>query len=46
MYPNPSVFDPERFMARPGIEPQVDPKKWIFGFGRRVSARLYAERTS
>jgi len=36
MYPNPSVFDPDRFIARPGFEPQIDPKKWIFGFGRRV----------
>jgi len=46
MYPNPSVFDPDRFIARPSFEPQIDPQKWIFGFGRRVSACLYAERTS
>jgi hypothetical protein len=46
MYPNPSTFDPERFMARPGVEPQIDPRKWIFGFGRRVSPLLCAEQAS
>ncbi|KAJ7184544.1 cytochrome P450 [Mycena filopes] len=35
MYPKPSVFDPERFV---GEEPQPDPRKWGFGFGRRVCA--------
>ena len=35
MYPNPFEFDPERFL---GAEPQQDPLKWVFGFGRRVSA--------
>ncbi|PPQ75850.1 hypothetical protein CVT24_000608 [Panaeolus cyanescens] len=31
-YPNPSVFDPERHM---GPNPQPDPLKFAFGFGRR-----------
>ena len=35
MYPNPFEFDPERFL---GVEPQQDTLKWVFGFGRRVSA--------
>ena len=35
MYPNPFEFDPERFL---GAEPQQDTLKWVFGFGRRVSA--------
>jgi hypothetical protein len=43
MYPNPWVFDPERFVPRPGVEPQTDPRKWVFGFGRRVSAQSHAK---
>jgi hypothetical protein len=37
MYPNPWVFDPERFVPHAGVEAQSDPRKWAFGFGRRVS---------
>ena len=43
MYPNPWVFDPERFVPRPGVEPQTDPRKWVFGFGRRVSAHSHVK---
>ncbi|KAG1840272.1 cytochrome P450 [Suillus subalutaceus] len=32
MYPDPTVFKPERFL---GPSPQSDPRKWFFGFGRR-----------
>jgi hypothetical protein len=32
MYPDPSVFRPERFL---GSSPQSDPRKLFFGFGRR-----------
>ncbi|KAG1771257.1 cytochrome P450, partial [Suillus occidentalis] len=32
MYPDPSVFRPERFL---GSSPQLDPRKLFFGFGRR-----------
>lgn len=33
VYANPSAFDPDRFM---GEQPEMDPRQFIFGFGRRV----------
>ncbi|KAK7040289.1 hypothetical protein VNI00_009756 [Paramarasmius palmivorus] len=33
LYPNPDVFDPERHL---GDNPQTDPYKFVFGFGRRI----------
>ncbi|KAG0694046.1 cytochrome P450 [Suillus ampliporus] len=33
MYPDPSEFRPERFL---GPSPQLDPRKFVFGFGRRA----------
>ena len=38
-YPNPDVFDPERFL---GEDQQLDPREACFGWGRRVcpGARL------
>jgi cytochrome P450 len=33
MYPDPSEFRPERFL---GPSPQLDPHKFVFGFGRRA----------
>ncbi|KAJ6500767.1 cytochrome P450 [Mycena sanguinolenta] len=35
VYPDPFVFNPERFM---GSDPQPDPREFAFGFGRRVCA--------
>ncbi|KIM82350.1 hypothetical protein PILCRDRAFT_8150 [Piloderma croceum F 1598] len=46
MYPNPSVFDPERFVPRPGFEVQTDPRKWVFGFGRRVCPGAHFAETT
>ncbi|KAH7883383.1 cytochrome P450 [Phlebopus sp. FC_14] len=36
LYPDPMTFDPTRFLAVPGMSPQLDPRKIVFGFGRRV----------
>ncbi|KAF5363577.1 hypothetical protein D9756_000139 [Leucocoprinus leucothites] len=33
VYPNPNVFDPARFL---GEDQQMDPMKFVFGFGRRI----------
>jgi cytochrome P450 len=33
VYPNPEIFDPTRFL---GEDQQMDPMKFIFGFGRRI----------
>jgi cytochrome P450 len=32
-YKNPEVFDPTRFL---GSEPELDPRVYFFGFGRRI----------
>ena len=40
-YNDPMSFNPERFMAAPGKEPEADPRSMAFGFGRRyVDLRL------
>ncbi|PBK75825.1 cytochrome P450 [Armillaria solidipes] len=39
-YPNPLVFDPERFMSAEGKEPQPEPIA-AFGFGRRICPGRY-----
>ncbi|KAK7731531.1 hypothetical protein SLS53_008771 [Cytospora paraplurivora] len=33
VYPNPDVFDPTRFL---GPNPALDPRNYVFGFGRRI----------
>ncbi|KAG1731607.1 cytochrome P450 [Suillus paluster] len=35
-YANPSEFNPERFFAKDGKEPETDPRTMCFGFGRRI----------
>jgi cytochrome P450 len=34
-YANPSQFNPERFLANNGKEPETEPRTVCFGFGRR-----------
>lgn len=36
-YKNPDAFDPERFL---GSEPELDPRKYVFGYGKRFCAGL------
>ncbi|OJA16799.1 hypothetical protein AZE42_12174 [Rhizopogon vesiculosus] len=35
-YSNPSEFNPERFLANDGKEPETEPRTICFGFGRRI----------
>ncbi|KAI0723231.1 cytochrome P450 [Earliella scabrosa] len=37
-YPNPQTFSPERFM---GAEKQFDPRKYAFGYGRRICPGIH-----
>jgi len=43
VYPNPSVFDPTRFL---GENQQMDPNKFVFGFGRRICPGMYLAEAS
>ncbi|KAG1878398.1 cytochrome P450 [Suillus tomentosus] len=40
-YTNPSEFNPERFLAKDGKEPEADPRRACFGFGRRLCPGLH-----
>ncbi|CCM01206.1 uncharacterized protein FIBRA_03254 [Fibroporia radiculosa] len=37
-YKDPFVFNPDRFVKSHGEEPEMDPRKVMFGFGRRICA--------
>ncbi|KAG2035689.1 cytochrome P450 [Suillus americanus] len=43
MYPDPLEFRPGRFL---GPSPQLDPRKFIFGFGRRACPGLHFAQAS
>lgn len=34
-YKDPLAFNPERFLKEGGNEPELDPREFVFGFGRR-----------
>ncbi|TFK33997.1 cytochrome P450 [Crucibulum laeve] len=36
LYPDPFSFSPERFLNSDSAQNQLDPKKFVFGFGRRT----------
>jgi len=36
VYLNPQAFRPERFIVAPGDEEPMDPRTYVFGFGRRL----------
>ncbi|KAG7095593.1 hypothetical protein E1B28_006323 [Marasmius oreades] len=46
VYPNPDVFDPDRFTGIDGRKVEEDPRQVVFGFGRRVCPGLYVAEAS
>ncbi|KAH9943944.1 cytochrome P450 [Amylocystis lapponica] len=45
-YPEPFEYRPERFLPAEGIEPQADPRRFVFGFGRRICPGQHFAETS
>jgi len=45
-YANPSQFNPERFLDNNGKDPELDPRKICFSFGRRICPGLHLADTS
>ncbi|RWA10840.1 hypothetical protein EKO27_g4261 [Xylaria grammica] len=46
IHPDPEVFKPERFLAADGHEPEPDPHRFVFGFGRRICpGSILADKT-
>ncbi|KAJ7092872.1 cytochrome P450 [Mycena belliarum] len=43
VYPNPMLFNPERFLAKDGKKNELDPREIVFGFGRRKIGRALAD---
>ncbi|EKM56473.1 uncharacterized protein PHACADRAFT_253615, partial [Phanerochaete carnosa HHB-10118-sp] len=41
VYPNPSEFDPTRYLPEDGKAPSLDPRNYCFGFGRRICPGLH-----
>ncbi|KAG2135247.1 cytochrome P450 [Suillus clintonianus] len=45
-YANPLQFNPERFLAKDGKEPETEPRTICFGFGRRICPGLHLAEAS
>ncbi|KAG1765989.1 cytochrome P450 [Suillus placidus] len=45
-YANPSQFNPERFLANDGKEPETEPRTICFGFGRRICPGIHLAEAS
>ncbi|KAG1874870.1 cytochrome P450 [Suillus subluteus] len=43
-YANPTQFNPERFLAKDGKEPEMEPRTVCFGFGRRCAQLTSVDR--
>ena len=44
VYSDPMAFRPERYLPANGRQPEPDPRRYVFGFGRRICpGRLLAE---
>ncbi|KAK7060191.1 hypothetical protein VNI00_000956 [Paramarasmius palmivorus] len=45
-YSNPMEFNPDRFIAHDGHEPELDPRALCFGFGRRICPGMHLADSS
>ncbi|KAG1800168.1 cytochrome P450 [Suillus subaureus] len=45
-YANPSQFNPERFLAKDGKDPETEPRTMCFGFGRRICPGIHLAEAS
>jgi cytochrome P450 len=48
LFLNPETFDPERYMniTDPAQKRAMDPRRWIFGFGRRICPGMSLAETA
>ena len=40
VYKDPWLFNPDRFLPKESQAVDIDPRKYVFGFGRRFVSRL------
>jgi len=48
LFSNPETFDPERYftITDPTQKRAMDPRKWVFGFGRRICPGIHLAEAS